>query len=423
MRRFQSSPVARMGLVAFVAASLGAPAWAMPNFARQTNQACEGCHTTIPRLNEDGFEFRKAGFRMASDLGTPIPMEFSHTFTARIQARYDLNRRTNNTVKSTRSQLTLHEITLYPLSGAFGKNYASLMELSVANEDFVEIENAYFRFSKGGDFAWWTGRIGIFHPFEGFGASDRPFSISRPLFQTVAANQNGSTLFTPWNFDQAGLELAYVHKRTSISGTVFNGLYFDPGEAKAFPAAGGELQKPAGFEKSNAKDFQVFVNQILKSEGSGLSGYFYYGQMDLPDRATAPFTPDSTFGNNFIRLAGYGSWMFTPKVGVQGGYQYGKDHFFDPAVGNADGTFQSQGFFGEVDAPVHEHVTLGARYDYFDPSKDVSDNEQTAVTGFANMPMNNGLQALAEFKHQERKRGATPNLKDNNFQLRVIWIW
>ena len=72
---------------------------------------------------------------------------------------------------------------------------------------------------------------------------------------------------------------------------------------------------------------------------------------------------------------------------------------------------------------MQEHVTLGARYDFFDPSADVDDNELTAVTGFANLALDDGLQGIAEFKHQQRKRGTIEDLKDDNFQLRVIWIW
>jgi hypothetical protein len=408
-----------------IAVALGSatPGWAMPNFARQTSMSCDGCHTVIPRLSEDGFQFRKAGFRLPSELGKGMDISFGHVFAARIQTRYDLKHRNDSGTKSTNSQITLHEITLYPLSGAFGKHYASLMELSILNEDFVELENAYFRYSKGSEDAWWSGRVGIFHPFEGYGASDRPFSISRPLFQTTAASYTGSTFFTPWNFDQAGLEMAIVHDRTSISGTVFNGLFVDEAEAKAFPAAGGNLQKPAGFERTNAKDFQLFANQILKPDGSGISGFFYYGQMDLPKRPSGPIEPDSTFGNSFYRVAGYASWMLVPKLGAQGGYQWGKDHFYDPVAGNADDTFESQGYFGEVDASLSSNFTAGARYDYFDPSRRTVDNELSAVTLFANVPMNDGLQGIAEFKHQQKKRGSAEDLKDDTVQLRVIWIW
>src|SRR5213596_2830197 len=105
-----------------VALGCATPGWAMPNFARQTSMSCDGCHTVIPRLSEDGFQFCKAGFRMPSDLGKRMEISFGHVFAARIQGRYDLKHRDDSGTKSTNSQITLHEITLYPLSGAFGKN-------------------------------------------------------------------------------------------------------------------------------------------------------------------------------------------------------------------------------------------------------------------------------------------------------------
>jgi hypothetical protein len=49
-----------------IAASLGnAPnAEAMPMFSRKLGVQCNFCHTTIPRLNEVGYKFRAAGFRL-----------------------------------------------------------------------------------------------------------------------------------------------------------------------------------------------------------------------------------------------------------------------------------------------------------------------------------------------------------------------
>src|ERR1035437_8266221 len=43
---------------------------AMPIFARKYGFKCTYCHTTIPRLNETGFRFRAAGFRLPSEIGT-----------------------------------------------------------------------------------------------------------------------------------------------------------------------------------------------------------------------------------------------------------------------------------------------------------------------------------------------------------------
>ena len=140
-------------LVPIFVAGLSQPAQSMPNFARRTGMSCNGCHTTIPRLNETGFQFRKAGFRMPSDLGQDAKASFEGSFAARIQGRGDYKHHQEPlgtaTKKTNSAQLTFHEVTLYPLSSAFGKFYGSLTELSIASEDFIEIENAYFRFSHG----------------------------------------------------------------------------------------------------------------------------------------------------------------------------------------------------------------------------------------------------------------------------------
>src|SRR5579871_5855293 len=68
---------------------------AMPMFARKYGVACSHCHTTIPRLNETGYKFRAAGFRMQAvpshRIGKPEEdnFELGNAFSARIQTRYD----------------------------------------------------------------------------------------------------------------------------------------------------------------------------------------------------------------------------------------------------------------------------------------------------------------------------------------------
>lgn len=403
-------------------------AYGMPNFARKYSVACGTCHTTIPKLNEYGYQFRKAGFVPAPEIGQEQKAKFEEIFAARIQGRYDYKRHNAGLSNvTTTNQMTLHEVTLYPISGSFGRHMSSLTELSLANEDFMEIENAYFRYTRGSEEAWFAGRVGIFHPFEGYGASDRPYSLSRPFFQTNAANHNGSTYFTPWNFDQAGIELAYVRKQTSISATLFNGLFVknDEGAFKAFPAVGGNLQRAGGFSNKNTKDFQLFINQILKDNGSGVSAYFYRGTIDLPIPGTAAdtFGPGTSFGNDFYREAIYGSWMVQLKLGFQGGYQWGQDHFYDTTAKSSSNTFKSHGWFGEVDAPLSDHIAVGTRLDNFVPSEKADHNRKSGVTVFANMPFNDGLQIISEYQHVEQQRSGKDTMKDNNVQLRFIWIW
>ena len=44
---------------------------AMPNFARREGVDCTLCHTTIPRLNRFGYEYRNAGYRQPTSIGDP----------------------------------------------------------------------------------------------------------------------------------------------------------------------------------------------------------------------------------------------------------------------------------------------------------------------------------------------------------------
>src|SRR5438874_10414382 len=169
---------------------------AMPLFARKYGVPCSTCHTTIPRLNETGYKFRAAGFRLLDEIGKEQDKKFElgDYFAARLQARYDTqvtnqpngaaNANVINNVPGPRTStnaLSFQEFTLYPLTGSWGKYFGSLAELSTSPEDVFEIENAYVRFVFGNSDKFFTARVGIFHPWEGFGASDRPFSNARPF--------------------------------------------------------------------------------------------------------------------------------------------------------------------------------------------------------------------------------------------------
>jgi hypothetical protein len=178
-------------------------------FARKLGVPCATCHTTIPRLNEVGYKFRAAGFRFPEQIGKEEEKKFElgDYFSARIQPRYDtqLTNQPNGAavanviggVVGPRTQtntFSFMETTLYPLTGSWGKYLGSLSELSFSPEDFFEVENAYIRFVKGSAKGFFIARGGIFHPWEGFGASDRPYSNARPLFQTSPISAGGRAI-------------------------------------------------------------------------------------------------------------------------------------------------------------------------------------------------------------------------------------
>ncbi len=119
-------------LFGIVISLMGLPAAnAMPLFARKYGVPCSTCHTTIPRLNETGYKFRAAGFRLLEEIGKSEDKKFElgDYFSARLQARYDtqITNQPNsapvanviNNVAGARTStnaLSFQEFTLYPLT-------------------------------------------------------------------------------------------------------------------------------------------------------------------------------------------------------------------------------------------------------------------------------------------------------------------
>jgi len=395
---------------------------AMPNFARQYGMSCSDCHTIVPRLNRTGYEFRRAGFRSPAEIGETREFEknrdnsdyeVANYFAARLQMNSSYKSKDTGPGPNTHStQIEFKEFTLYPLTGGFLGNWASEAEIS-GGTDEIEVENAYLRYTGGNDKTYWHVRGGIFHPFEGYGASDRPLGLSRPLIQTKGAtNANGDKNgWHPWGFDQSGLEGGISFQNTYISAAVFNGLI----ENAEDPAQGGKLAKAKGSPTENDVDFQVFANQFIpvgKTE-IAVSGYYYNGRISLDNG------PSSTTltQNDFQRYALY---LTIPIQTVQllGAYSGGRDTYKV-----TDASIDNKGFFVELDNMFNENVGAGARFDWFDPSDKASDDITEAISAFVNVPLNNGIQFIAEYKYAKTERGTNPDEKDNSVNIRSIYIF
>jgi hypothetical protein len=416
--------------VLFLMATAGS-APGMPMFARKYKVECGYCHTVIPKLTEAGFQFRAAGFRLPEEIGKWDEKEkFNFNIgdydSARTQARYDLSRTNNAGVVTTTNQLTHFELTLYPLTGSFYGNYSSMFEISLAAGESPEAENAYGRGNWKLGPGHFSARLGIFHPFEGYGASDRPLGIARPLFQITGGNFNQPTFFTPWtspttggSFDQAGLELGYTVNRSSFRATVLNGLSFSEEEGTVVPATGlsGSDSKVKGRPSYNSKDVQLFFTQILTDNGGGVSLYYYNGKLDLP----VVGSPDIFFQNSFDRWAAYASYPVGPVLLI-GGYLEGKDDTFTSGGGYGPRN-KVRGYFGEADVLLANLLGFASRYDSFDPSDLKTRDKRTRYTVAVNKALANGLQAIAEYNYTKQEQGTKGDRKDSAFQIRFIWIW
>ena len=463
----------------------GRNASAMPMFARKLGVPCETCHTTIPALNETGYKFRAAGFRLPELIGKPEEEKFAlgNYFSGRIQARYD-TQATNqpngapvaNLVngapgpRTTTNTFSFNEATLYPLTGSWAKYFGSLAELSLSPEDFFEIENAYVRFVRGNEKRFFTGRAGIFHPWEGFGASDRPYSNARTLFQASPISAGGGAIpyvFQPWGLDEVGLEVGGDINKLSLRAAVLGGTLMRwDGDANAFlpfPAQTGPwkganqavaaLGKPYNSVAHNTPDFSANATYLLNPNGGGVSLLYYHGNIATPTHCTDgtaigksnttsgvacgvtsagvvgntdfDFTNASAFRNNFDRVAAYASYPVGKYFLPMGGFDYGRDTIpVNPAafpVVSGLTKFDSRGAFGEGVFFIKPFLTAGFRYDRFHPNM-AKLNTQWAITPYVNIPLRNGFQIIAEYQHRDFQLNALNNRQNDTFQARVIFI-
>jgi outer membrane receptor protein involved in Fe transport len=123
-----------------------------------------------------------------------------------------------------------------------------------------------------------------------------------------------------------------------------------------------------------------------------------------------------TFRNNFDRYAAYASYPLGKHFLPQGGFSYGRDT-------NPNGTkFDSKGAFAEGAYSFNEYVTAGLRYDWFRPRYPLL-NTQWAITPYINIPLQNGLQFIAEYQHRDFQLNASNHRQNDTVQVRLIFIW
>ena len=386
---------------------------AVPAFSRRFAVSCSACHTTPPRLNVTGYRFRAAGFRWPEAIGIKESSEqfdIRDYMSARIQVRYSAkSSKTGSTRTSVVDGLKLQALELYPFIGSWGKYFSTNTKVTFAPGTTRTFENAYLRATVGNQSRFFSVRTGIFHPFDGYGASDSPATISRPFFQTTPSNRDGSTFFTTWGFDQPGAEVGLDYGRTSVRAALLKGLVLrkEDGQFKASTARGVALTP----RSAHGPDFQLFVNHVLSPEGGGLSLHYYHGNLSLPVTGT-----DTFFHNKFDRVAIYGSYPLGKRLQLLGGVQCGRDHL---AIGK---TFSSEGTFVEVAVPVNKLSSAGIRYDWFDPARGKVNNELRGITAYVNAWFYSQIRIVAEYQHKRTLRGLAPEQREDAFQVRFIYF-
>jgi hypothetical protein len=389
-------------------------ALSMPLFARRLGVSCTFCHTTPPRLNETGHEFRAAGFRMPQWIGKDnLPFRFFDYTSVRLQVNHRVTRSSNATATNTVNDLTFHAFELYPMTGSWGKYLSSNVKFTFLPHQDPVIENAYLRVNAGNLETFMIARAGVFHPFDGYGASDSPATLSRPLLQTTENRADQPTYFRTWGFDQLGGEIGFKHRGTTVGVALLNGvvLHEKNGRLAAFAAQGGPLTRSSPLPMHQFPDMQVFVNQALHPDGGGVSFHFYRGNLMLPRSGEG-----GSFRNTFDRAAVYGSYPIARRLHLFGGFQRGRD---TTAAGER---FPSDGFFVEGMVPITDLTSAGARYDWVDPAETRAGNEVRAMTAYLNAWFFQQFRIVAEYQYKQTPRDLSSIQRDHTLQSRFIFI-
>ena len=412
-------------LVGAAAFSGGRAAFAMPMLARKLGVPCSTCHTSPPRLNETGYQFRAAGYRMPAEIGKSDDNKSFNFFDyngVRLQARYDATHTRTGPDVTQNDNFIFYAVELYALTGAWGKYLSSnlkatiLPEKASATEDRVKVEGNV-KLTFGGEKRYFEIRGGVPYPLEGFGASDAAITNTRPYLQDNAANFNQTTFFTPWKVHQPGATFGYYQGRTAIRALVLAGMRFKD-EQNLDPLGRREPFAPSSSAFKRGVDLQLLVNRILNFNGGAVTLYYYRGSMALPIlNPNGTFQPDRSFQNDFERVAFYASYPVAKRLTLLGGVQRGRD---DIATG---GRFTSLGAYTEAAVPVINDLTnVGVRVDWFDPARNKGRNELYGVTTYMNLWVRSQFRFVAEYQRRERRQEPAPNKKDHAFQLRLIFI-
>jgi hypothetical protein len=403
------------------------PVFAMPLFARRLGVPCSTCHTSPPRLNETGYQFRAAGYRMPAEIGKggeKKPFKFFDTTGIRLQARYDATRARTGPDAPHSNNFNLFAAEFYTLYSPWGKYLSSNLkatiypEKSYDTEDHVRVEGN-IKATVGNEKRFFEVRAGVPHPMEGFGASDVTISGTRPYLQEQAANFNQTTFFTPWNFHQTGMTFGYYQGRTAVRALLLSGVRLHKDKDALEPFGRREPFTDAlPLSKHSGVDFQLLVNRILNFNGGAVTMYYYHGNMNIPIiNPDGSFQPDRAFQNNFDRVAFYASYPVAKRLTLLGGVQRGRD---DIATG---GRFTSLGAYTEAAVNVINDIThAGVRVDWFDPARNKGRNEMYGIAPYINLWVKDQFRFVVEYGRRERRLAPLPNKKDNLFQVRLIFI-
>lgn len=400
---------------------------ALPQWARRYGFECGVCHTTVPRLNQFGYNFRRAGFRLPDEYDQEAKFAGLKDITsAKVTSQYQVTTSaTDGTAANAKVQnnhsFLVPGFDFMPMSGAFGKYWATRAGITFHAGDTPELEQAYGRATRNfGDLVLWTA-AGIMPAFHGYGASDDPLGNMEPLFRANSAKFGAfDSMVTLRGQSQLGAEVGAGYKDTTVSLAVFNGL-----NTKSAAANQGA--------NNNHYDLRLFANQMI-GEKAAASLEYLNGKTDwgvngaAPAAAKADLTQNpvvpiaavpAVMVNNYQRLSAYANYeLLGEKLNLLGGWDIGSDHLPNQTNGGLtnEDKFNSTGWFTEAQSKICDRFVAGLRAETFRSSTRTG-ARQNALTVTGVVPWDN-FKFTVDYQvmrtHQDVLNGGTGKARTDN---------
>ncbi len=338
-----------VGLGFFTQDAFGIAAW-----ARRYGVTCSACHVGGGwQLNKNGQDFLRYGHMYEGDkVGERWFDYFSFSTKVRFQGGdKELERFYNEA------------FSIYT-GGPLGKGWSFFTEMYLHENSGVndpakaqdygdfgrsKLAEAFIQYTHGKVDKYIAFRAGSIQPqllhIHGLGAR---YSWSRPYI--LAGAKVGKNPYTPFS-RQYGVEINGHYSNLSASAGVVNGTGF-----------GGQFNM---VDNNQYKDTYFTADFNFNNYGSRIGVYFYDGKYPL-----------TGFEDKYHRIGLIGNWTIE-KFSVMGAYLIGRNTIEKGKTADNSG-FYVLGIFYPT-----EKFGIYARYDYFDPNKDLGGDEfKSPVGGF-----------------------------------------
>jgi len=241
---------------------------AVPAFAKQTNMACQGCHTAFPLLNAVGREFKKNGFTVPGVAFEPGAFPVG----ARLLGRVADNKKKNPTNID-----SLHELELF-YAGPVADNISVFAEVEAEDGDgfAMGVKAAMAAYRHSAAFNIQAGRASVFFsdPYDTLADGGRRMTA-----------EHKAMLNTRNRKSDAGTENRH-RLRDSLQQINVNGQVGPVWYMVGISGGGGTAD--TGKTGSDPDDYQARLALDLNSDT--MIGAFYYGGTDTLSKSSTTLT-------------------------------------------------------------------------------------------------------------------------------------